>query len=542
MTICSVHNCRNNVFAVFHECALHCEKSNYQSDKNIGLIDDFNKLLFDNILNEFSDPNERSLAKNEIKTIVSDNDIFNRKITSNAITHILNKFVNEDTGDSNFIFRNIIFPERQHRDHWNKDYFKLISIFDVLQFEDCIFSEDNLNVNADKYYFGNCIFQSRHLFHIFPTSSIFPQDKNLPVFWNCIFKTDVVLRNNFESTSNKFKGVVFIDCDFKCELLIEGVTVSENLFRNTETFIQKIKKIIISNSTFEQKLLLNKVKTNDIIIKDASFKSKLEVKESEINTFVFKNSNVDKVFDAYKTIFKKFKMEKCIFEDFSGFEFVEFGDINNQDESYITLFKHVTFKNTSNFRNAKFFSGLDLENINLSTDIQPSFLKVEFYGYNTNRETFRIIKKSFDEVGNHIEANKYFSEEMKVYRREVEKKESNVDFWTKAVIILNDEISSFGQSYEKPIILLILVAIIFTSIKSIHIYIYELLSEYVYKYIPCLESLSNSINEVAKNILPFSSLLEKSQGIELISLLFYIVFSILIWQIFIAVKRKVIRE
>lgn len=288
--------------------------------------------------------------------------------------------------------------------------------------------------------------------------------------------------------------------------------------------------------------MLNKVKTNDIIIKDTSFKSKLEVKKSEINNFVFKNSNVDKVFDAYKTIFKKFKMEKCIFEDFSGFEFVEFGDINNQDESYITLFKHVTFKNTSNFRNAKFFSGLDLENINLSTDIQPSFLKVEFYGYNTNRETFRIIKKSFDEVGNHIEANKYFSEEMKVYRREVEKKESNIDFWTKAVVILNDEISNFGQNYINPIILLFLFSSVFTSINTLHGIIYEFLAKYVYNCVPCLEDLSNWLNRLAKNIMPFSSFLEKSEGIEFISLIFYIIFSILIWQIFIAVKRKVIRE
>lgn len=39
----------------------------------------------------------------------------------------------------------------------------------------------------------------------------------------------------------------------------------------------------------------------------------------------------------------------------------------------------------------------------------------------TDRETFRIIKHSFDAVGNHIEANKYFAHEMQACRRELRK-------------------------------------------------------------------------------------------------------------------------
>ena len=56
----------------------------------------------------------------------------------------------------------------------------------------------------------------------------------------------------------------------------------------------------------------------------------------------------------------------------------------------------------------------DLENINLKES--PNFLNTKIEPKNTNRETFRITKDSFDKIGNHIEANKFFVYEMKKHK------------------------------------------------------------------------------------------------------------------------------
>lgn len=77
----------------------------------------------------------------------------------------------------------------------------------------------------------------------------------------------------------------------------------------------------------------------------------------------------------------------------------------------------MTFLSFVNFRNATFNSGLDLENANLKE--MPNFLNVKLLSNNTNRETLRIIKHSFDKVGNHIEANKYFSLEMERHKNDM---------------------------------------------------------------------------------------------------------------------------
>lgn len=183
----------------------------------------------------------------------------------------------------------------------------------------------------------------------------------------------------------------------------------------------------------------------------------------------------------------------------------------------------------SNFRRTNFSSGLDFENSNLKE--QPNFLKTKINPINTNRETFRVIKNSFDDVGNRLEANRFFVEEMSAYKKELN---DGGDKWDRLIYRANEEISDFGRSYIKPSILLFLSLVIYTSLLSIHKSFFE---SYDYLLHPWFDCLSIQVNEAAKNFLPFSRFLENSSGIEFISLLFYIWFGILIWQIVVAVKR-----
>lgn len=50
-----------------------------------------------------------------------------------------------------------------------------------------------------------------------------------------------------------------------------------------------------------------------------------------------------------------------------------------------------------------------------------------------------------------------------------------------------------------------------------------------------LEEISGFVNNLSENILPFSKILK--DGMEFISLIFYIIFASLIWQKLVAVKR-----
>lgn len=169
----------------------------------------------------------------------------------------------------------------------------------------------------------------------------------------------------------------------------------------------------------------------------------------------------------------------------------------------------------------------------------PKFSLIKILSNNSNRETFRIIKYSFEKNGNHIEANNYFIQEMKAYKKEMENDEENkFDNYQKFIIYSNEFISSFGQSYVKLTIILILSSTFYLFIKFLHNK-YFILKKI--ELIFSLNEISDFLNNLAINFFPFSKFIEKQQGLEFISLLFYIWFSILIWQIIIAIKRHTIR-
>lgn len=153
------------------------------------------------------------------------------------------------------------------------------------------------------------------------------------------------------------------------------------------------------------------------------------------------------------------------------------------------------------------------------------------YSHNTNRETLRIIKNSFDKIGNHIDANKFFVKEMMRYKQDLFKDKSITQ--EKLVFLFNEKVSSFGQSYLKPLYLFLGAIIIY----SLLVYGHE--NNWLYKICPSLNDIISSVsyflNYPVKNIITYSKFLRP--GMELLSLIFYIVFAVLTWQIIVAIKR-----
>ncbi len=455
--------------------------------------------------------------------------------------------------------RGLIFPQSTLESFQYNEYHHLFSELRNIKFYECEFHSFSFDSGVNSQYIS-CIFHDK--------VRMIPLIKDLKEgayrYTYCHFEKDIVIES-----SGRFKEIasnIFQECLFKGGIELKNLTFTEVVFSfpdlespyrdaKTEYLLRYdeerlyIKSLVIDSCIFYKDFKLNGfnkeyldnikkenldynpeyLTINNLEIKNTKFKSKLEIKNKIIENINFDNSNVEKVFDVFGSRFYKSCFYKSIFEDFAGFEKVEFGLESQDVEAYQAKFIYTTFMSFSSFRQTKFHSGLDFENSNLKE--QPNFLKTDISSKNTNRETFRIVKYSFDARGNTLEANRFFVQEMKAYKKELN---DEGDKWDRLIYRANEEISDFGRSYIKPSVLLFLSLIIYTSLLSIHESFFK---HYNYFLHPWVEFLSVQANEVAQNLLPFSRFLENNSGIEFISLLFYIWFGILIWQIVVAVKR-----
>ena len=421
-------------------------------------------------------------------------------------------------------------------------------------FKDCNF-ENNFAINpfsknnsGDRYRYINCTFNG--------DLSVIPSGNNKEMlcnlFYECNFLSNLTIQNlEFRKNIFMFPDPVIL---FNNMSINTNESIINNSFKKIKTH-HRFKKIAISNCIFDIDFKLNgfdddyfeelnkykcEYELDDMIIDeleiiDTKFESKLEIKNRSINNFNFKNSNVSGIFDVFESEFHKAYFFKSIFKDFAAFEKVKF---SNGLEVNKTVFEYTTFKDFSNFRNTKFPSGLDFSTANLKQE--PNFLNTDINLNGTDRETLRIVKNSFEKNNNKIEANRFFTYEMREYRKETK--------WIKnpfrrLILDANYVISGFGNNYVWPIIIL------FASVALyVHLLIHQ--NEWVVKTLDLMSFIGDDravfwfdtvtyyANEGSKVIIPFNKLLEAKQGFEFISLLFFIWFGVLIWQTVVAVKRN----
>jgi hypothetical protein len=271
------------------------------------------------------------------------------------------------------------------------------------------------------------------------------------------------------------------------------------------------------------------------------FKGKFELKENSIRKVVIVNCNFEKVSDFYKTSVVDFTLRKSVFDTFAGFEECQFGSPKsvelsagrNPTAAASANFTYVTFMQFASFRGATFHTGLDLEKIN--TIEQPNFHRAKVSYDGTPRETFRIIKHALDSHGAHIEANYFFALEMKRRQKELsEGRGSRLDKW---VYLSNQWASNFGQSYVRPLIWIAALALLFhwLTVKQKENYLYSLYPSAN----GAIENISDFLNDVAAGVIPFKQFLHP--GMEFVSLIFYVGFAVLIWQVIVSLKRLIRR-
>jgi hypothetical protein len=431
---CKQEECNFDRYESAEYCVLHCEKHDYQTDKNSGLLHDFTHKLIDYIIHQLFSKEYLNKIVNYNRYTIDGIRLFLYEICARSESPVTNIVAKYHLDVEIIKFSGINFPDRDSRDSGHADYFKVFEFFSGYEFDTCTFRLNSFSdqIRNKNFFFQDCTFKNQ-LF-LKPLGILVNQDGFL--FLNCTFEKDVnAIYEKLDDVSKEItenSNNLFNMCTFKAKLYLEGLTFTGYIFSEVELEERKELNILsLESCVIRKKLFVNNNKISSFLSKDSVFEDKFEFKHNEVDSFEINNSNFNELVDCFETEFKRFNVEKSIFREFVGFEHCKFGlKTDKRNKELISVFRYATFLSFINFRKTRFFNGLDIENINLLQP--PNFLGTEINPTNTNRETIRIVKYSFDEVGNHIEANRFYSMEMEAYKREM-----NLDIHSKAKSIID---------------------------------------------------------------------------------------------------------
>jgi hypothetical protein len=410
MGTCSIEcygECQREVY-VDDKCILHCSKNDYSKDWNSGLLSDF--------YNEFIDYT--------IEVVFKHRKLLDDKYSKDEITTYLksDKFTNgaynEALKKSIFIPSCIHFPTRDGRDTF--DYLKILNLFGQIHFNYCEFYLSSLNLKDIECFFQDCKFHDRWTLYDY---GVLENEDNV-IYQTCEFKKSVSNYTPEKSTElARYKYSQFdYTCKFNENLKFDRVVFKNRLF-NTEqnNFLDENSIIILefNKCVFEQEFKLNQYTIDKFIIEDSEFKDRFEFQSNSVNDIKIQNSKFEKVSIFTNSKFIDIYISDSVFNENIDFKGSIFGK-KNELTKIPTTFKSVIIYKSVNFRDTKFYYGLDIPDTKIN-DLS-SFLNADLAVEYTPRDTFRRLKHEFDSIGNIIEANKFYALEMK--KREYELKEA----------------------------------------------------------------------------------------------------------------------
>jgi hypothetical protein len=322
------------------------------------------------------------------------------------------------------------------------------------------------------------------------------------------------------------KSTLFFCCNFKTTLNIRNLTADFIILANTYEF-GSINELNIENSSLYGYLSLEYSGCTNLTIKDSTLYKKINLKDTTLETLSIINSSFkDSVYFNHATI-NKIEIQEICFEKIFLFDECVTKSFAN--------FYNVLFQGTANFKGSNFQGGLSLASSTFET--APNFFNTKIIRKNTeltDRETYRIIKHALDSVGNKIDANRFYAEEMSVYHNELHNEQNaKAQLW---LMNINKWTSNYGQSYVRPSILLL-----------VAMFIHNLIIKF---YLPSLDSLKTiNLPAIWKDFLNPNQIISQTinivlhkdtsgiEGFEFISFIFYVIYAILIYQLIVALKR-----
>ena len=275
----------------------------------------------------------------------------------------LEKNINDE---STLVLKKIDFPK-------NFNYQIIFDKSKAIEFWNCTFNdiENKINIlNHRRIHFYECKF-NKHWIHI-----------NIDgiVYSNCDFYDEIFFERDLNNGEKKIYTVVMHDCNVykKFDLDFDAINLEQC----------NIKMLHLDNSVFHEKV---------------------KIKNCKIENHSFINTRFKSLADFHKTEFYSNFFFKTTFEDIVVFTESKFHE--NVNFKYTTfeklaLFRKTIFEKTVNFEDAIIKEEANFLEITSKED------KIEAIDVK-NRETARIIKNSFEQQNNIIEANRFYALEMK---------------------------------------------------------------------------------------------------------------------------------
>lgn len=437
-------------------------------------------------------------------------------------------------GQQAFVIRDVHFPANDERQGFG--YTQLLKLFPSLHFFGCHFYSNALALGyvSTTVRFEACTF---HLPWQVDEGSGPGQDRVL--FDACRFEQGVAIQGDELGQSPIDSALAFFrDGVIRKTLSLNGMRTEIPIFANTLAHKPEIDIINIENCEFSGRFTLANTETiSEIRLSSTVFKDKFALIHCPIDQFSAKNANFEGLADFYQSTFESFLIRKSIFRDFAGFEDCRFGSTGKTSKQ-ITL-RYASFYSFINFRNAEFCLPLDLRNTNRHE--QPNFLDCSFSQSartGTDRETFRIIKNSFEAVGNRIEANVFFAHEMEAYRRELREAARQHGcrwrLWERLLVWVNFVLSRHGQSYWQPLLGVLISAALVALQQANWQHGWLAWPEAAAKYI---EPVVGTLNAWAGGLIMLRPLYANFPGQEAFILLMTVLLSTCIWHFLVAARR-----
>lgn len=258
---------------------------------------------------------------------------------------------------------------------------------------------------------------------------IVPKEIDTIKFKRCTFNRNF----NISKIKNKNNGlsIIFNDCSFNEDFILEFP-------RDEDT---KVKKLSL--------IAKDKKKLTNIILKNFSV-DKLFLKNYDIDKLdIF---NLDFAEDS-RILFENLIIKDCSIQRISqDSKYMQFHTVK-----ILEKFKseRVEFKNT-------YFNDFDLRDASIEL-IKTSFLNshlnsVEWGNLSrikAKKDTLRQLKFVNDSIGNYIEGNNFFAQEMRIHQLELRKKKKF--HLEKITLFFNSEISNFGQNWFQSLLWIIII-------------------------------------------------------------------------------------
>jgi len=356
------------------------------------------------------------------------------------------------------------------------------------------------NVNTNEYNFDSFIFPE------FESINFENEIQNYQINKDQIFKLKKGINRNFWKSEREmifdkkadFSHSIFLDnaefnhITFQSDVYFQGST-----FKDRTHFVSSIFKngVYLGFSIFK----------NDILLFETTFEHKVSFDSSTFqNEFVLLDSIIQDEISFSQSIFQG----KVLFRDslktkhtqnilyFYYTKFMEGSSLDFRDCDIKSLIisdirNYSDFVKFTNIRILKKFvlidtnlTKIEFHNMNL-TKCRIEIENVSFIGnsgftifnnikwgnvnrINGNRDTFRQLKYVNEKQGNVIEANRFYSAEMREYKKELKDIENEHKWQDKFIFYLNEKTSNFSQSWILPLGWFLTIGLFFYVLSNIN--------------------------------------------------------------------------